>query len=125
MQTVKSARWLALAGGIAAFVSAIPAHAQFGSTKQMRAFLDKIQPQDRVLVIGDTRQHQGVEGIEPSRPCGLRIFIPFRLSPPRQRRVRGLGGCSVGRAEHPSRHKEVGTALRTAASGGTCSEICR
>ena len=24
------------------------------------------------------------EGIEPSRPCGLRIFIPLRLSPPRQ-----------------------------------------
>jgi len=30
------------------------------------------------------------EGIEPSRPCGLRIFVPLRLSPPRQRRVRGL-----------------------------------
>jgi hypothetical protein len=30
------------------------------------------------------------EGIEPSRPCGLRIFIPLRLSPPRQQRVRGL-----------------------------------
>jgi hypothetical protein len=27
----------------------------------MRAFLDTIQPQDRVLVIGDTRQHQGVD----------------------------------------------------------------
>ena len=24
------------------------------------------------------------EGIEPSRPCGLRIFIPLRLSPPRK-----------------------------------------
>jgi ATP-dependent exoDNAse (exonuclease V) alpha subunit len=35
------------------------------STKQMRAFLDKIQPQDRVLVIGDTRQHQGVEAGRP------------------------------------------------------------
>jgi hypothetical protein len=23
------------------------------------------------------------EGIEPSRPCGLRIFLPLRLSPPR------------------------------------------
>jgi len=29
------------------------------------------------------------EGIEPSRPCGLRIFVPLRLSPPRWR-VRGL-----------------------------------
>ena len=30
------------------------------------------------------------EGIEPSRPCGLRIFVPLRLSPTRQGRVRGL-----------------------------------
>jgi hypothetical protein len=30
------------------------------------------------------------EGIEPSRPYGLRIFVPLRLSPPRQRWVRGL-----------------------------------
>jgi hypothetical protein len=30
------------------------------------------------------------EGIEPSRPCGLRIFIPLRLSPPRLGQVRGL-----------------------------------
>jgi len=35
------------------------------STKQMRAFLDKIGPQDRVLVIGDTRQHQGVDAGRP------------------------------------------------------------
>jgi hypothetical protein len=30
------------------------------------------------------------EGIEPSRPCGLRIFLPLRLSPTRRGRVRGL-----------------------------------
>ena len=35
------------------------------STKQMRAFLDKIGPQDRVLVIGDTAQHQGVDAGRP------------------------------------------------------------
>ncbi len=35
------------------------------STKQMKAFLDKIEPQDRVLLIGDTRQHQGVEAGKP------------------------------------------------------------
>ena len=30
-------------------------------------------------------------GLEPPRPVqGLRIFVPLRLSPPRQRRVRGL-----------------------------------
>ena len=35
------------------------------STWQMRDFLDKIGPQDRVLVIGDTRQHQGVDAGKP------------------------------------------------------------
>lgn len=35
------------------------------SSKQMRDFLQKVSPQDRVLVIGDTRQHQGVEAGKP------------------------------------------------------------
>jgi len=35
------------------------------STKQMRDFLQKIRPEDRVLLIGDTRQHQGVEAGKP------------------------------------------------------------
>ena len=35
------------------------------STKQMRAFLSKLNPEDRVLVIGDTRQHQGVDAGQP------------------------------------------------------------
>jgi conjugative relaxase-like TrwC/TraI family protein len=35
------------------------------STRQMRAFLDKLNPGDRVLVIGDTRQHQGVDAGRP------------------------------------------------------------
>jgi ATP-dependent exoDNAse (exonuclease V) alpha subunit len=35
------------------------------STKQMREFLEKIGSQDRVLLIGDTRQHQGVEAGKP------------------------------------------------------------
>jgi conjugative relaxase-like TrwC/TraI family protein len=35
------------------------------STRQMRAFLDKLNPDDRVLVIGDTRQHQGVDAGKP------------------------------------------------------------
>ena len=35
------------------------------STKQMRDFLQKIAPGDRVLLIGDTRQHQGVEAGKP------------------------------------------------------------
>ena len=35
------------------------------STRQMRSFLDKLKLDDRVLVIGDTRQHQGVDAGRP------------------------------------------------------------
>jgi molybdopterin-guanine dinucleotide biosynthesis protein len=35
------------------------------STNQMREFLSRIAPNDRVLLIGDTRQHQGVEAGRP------------------------------------------------------------
>jgi len=35
------------------------------STNQMRDFLCRLAPQDRVLLIGDTRQHQGVEAGRP------------------------------------------------------------
>jgi conjugative relaxase-like TrwC/TraI family protein len=35
------------------------------STRQMRSFLDKLNPDDRVLVIGDTNQHQAVEAGRP------------------------------------------------------------
>jgi conjugative relaxase-like TrwC/TraI family protein len=35
------------------------------STKQMRDFLQKLGPADRVLLIGDTRQHQGVDAGKP------------------------------------------------------------
>ena len=35
------------------------------STNQMREFLSRLTPQDRVLLIGDTRQHQGVEAGRP------------------------------------------------------------
>ncbi len=35
------------------------------STKQMRDFLSKISPEDKVLLIGDVRQHQGVDAGKP------------------------------------------------------------
>ena len=35
------------------------------STNQMREFLSRLGPRDRVLLIGDTRQHQGVEAGRP------------------------------------------------------------
>jgi conjugative relaxase-like TrwC/TraI family protein len=45
------------------------------STRQMRSFLDRMKPEDRVLVIGDTRQHQGVDAGRPfqqMRDAGMR-----------------------------------------------------
>src|ERR1700677_3735469 len=35
------------------------------STRQMQSFMEKIGPQDRVLLVGDTRQHQGVDAGKP------------------------------------------------------------
>jgi conjugative relaxase-like TrwC/TraI family protein len=35
------------------------------STQQMREFLSRIGPQDKVLLVGDTRQHQGVDAGKP------------------------------------------------------------
>jgi conjugative relaxase-like TrwC/TraI family protein len=35
------------------------------STRQMRSFLEKLTPKDRVLVIGDTSQHQAVDAGRP------------------------------------------------------------
>ena len=35
------------------------------STNQMREFLARLGPNDRVLLIGDTRQHQRVEAVRP------------------------------------------------------------
>ena len=35
------------------------------STRQMRDFLERVGPYDRILVIGDTRQHQGVDAGKP------------------------------------------------------------
>jgi conjugative relaxase-like TrwC/TraI family protein len=35
------------------------------STRQIQSFLEKIGPQDRVLLIGDTRQHQAVDAGKP------------------------------------------------------------
>lgn len=37
----------------------------FPSTNQMREFLTRLGPNDRVLLIGDTRQHQAVEAGRP------------------------------------------------------------
>jgi len=52
------------------------------STQQMREFLGKISVQDKVLLIGDIRQHQGVDAGKPhtfvkaSRSGEGSIFVP-------------------------------------------------
>lgn len=38
---------------------------RLASTRQMQAFLEKIRSEDRVLLIGDTRQHQDVDAGKP------------------------------------------------------------
>ena len=48
------------------------------STNQMREFLSRVGPNDRVLLIGDTRQHQGVEAgrpFEQLQEAGMRTAI--------------------------------------------------
>jgi ATP-dependent exoDNAse (exonuclease V) alpha subunit len=35
------------------------------STIQMRQFMNKLGPEDRILFVGDTRQHQGVDAGKP------------------------------------------------------------
>jgi conjugative relaxase-like TrwC/TraI family protein len=48
------------------------------SSKQMRQFLDKIGPQDHIVVIGDIRQHQGVEAGRPfqqMQDAGMRTSL--------------------------------------------------
>lgn len=52
------------------------------STRQMRDFLDKVNPQDRVLVIGDVRQHHGVEAGKPfeqMQDAGMRTSVLDRI----------------------------------------------
>jgi conjugative relaxase-like TrwC/TraI family protein len=62
-----------LQGFLARSDKAAPEHRRFffvdesslASTNQIREFLQRVAPQDRVLLVGDTRQHQGVEAGRP------------------------------------------------------------
>ena len=42
------------------------------STKQMHEFLTRLHPNDRVLLVGDKRQHEAVEAGGPLRSCSRR-----------------------------------------------------
>ena len=39
------------------------------STRQMHEFVTRLHPNDRVLLVGDRRQHEAVEAGSPSRSC--------------------------------------------------------
>jgi conjugative relaxase-like TrwC/TraI family protein len=63
------------------------------STRQMQSFLEKLKPQDRVLVIGDTSQHQAVDAgrpFEQMQQAGMRtsqLDQIMRQKDPELRRV--------------------------------------
>ena len=54
-----------LAGDPAAKNLYIIDESSLASTRQMRDFLRRINPQDKVLLVGDTRQHQGIDAGKP------------------------------------------------------------
>ena len=84
------------------------------STRQMRDFLDKIGPQDRVLVIGDTRQHQGVEAGKPfeqMQDAGMRTTHLDKI-------VRQRDPELLAAVEKLSRN-ETATGIMHAAAAGT------
>src|ERR1700686_5126628 len=72
---------------------------------------------------GGTDHGEGVpaEGVEPTRPCDQRIFIPLRLSPPPSgvrgpdypftvpRKIRGLGAARL--VSTPSSVRRLGSGL--------------
>ena len=41
------------------------------STNQMKEFLNRLTPQDRVVLVGDVRQHQAVEAAGRSSNCKM------------------------------------------------------
>ncbi len=88
------------------------------STRQMQAFLDKIGPQDRVLVIGDVRQHQGVDAgrpFEQMQDAGMRTAQLDQIM--RQRDPELLRAV-----EHLSRN-DTATGIKLLAEQGRVTEI--
>jgi conjugative relaxase-like TrwC/TraI family protein len=74
------------------------------STQQMRDFLAKIGPQDKVLLVGDTRQHQGVDAGKPFedlQQAGMRTAVLDQIV--RQRNEPGL----LQVVQHLSRNETV------------------
>ena len=88
------------------------------STRQMQSFLEKIGPQNRVLLIGDTRQHQGVEAGKPFeqvQEAGMRTSQLDQI-------VRQKDPELLRAVEHLSRN-ETATGVQLLQQQGRISEI--
>jgi len=88
------------------------------STRQMQSFLEKIGPQDRVLLVGDTRQHQGVDAGKPfeqMQKAGMRTSQLDQI-------VRQKDPELLRAVEHLSRNETV-TGIQLLQQQGRITEI--
>ena len=88
------------------------------STRQMQSFLEKIGPQDRVLLVGDTRQHQGVDAGKPfeqMQEAGMRTAQLDQI-------VRQKDSELLRAVEHLSRN-ETATGIQLLQQQGRITEI--
>jgi conjugative relaxase-like TrwC/TraI family protein len=88
------------------------------STRQMQSFLEKIGPQDRVLLVGDTRQHQGVDAGKPfeqMQEAGMRTSQLDQI-------VRQKDPELLRAVEHLSRN-ETATGIQLLQQQGRIAEI--
>ena len=88
------------------------------STEQMREFLRRIAPDDKVLLVGDIRQHQGVDAGKPFeqlQESGMRSAILDRI-------VRQRDPELLKAVEHLSKN-ETATGVRMLQEQGRVAEI--
>lgn len=89
------------------------------STIQMRDFLGKIGPDDRVLFIGDTQQHQGVDAGKPfdqMQQAGMKTSILDKI-------MRQRDPDLLKAVEHLSRPNETGIGVKMLQDQGRVHQI--
>ena len=50
------------------------------STRNLNSFFDSIQPHDKILLVGDTRQHQAIEAGAPFEQLQMRGMTTAKLT---------------------------------------------
>jgi ATP-dependent exoDNAse (exonuclease V) alpha subunit len=88
------------------------------STKQVRDFLQRIGPQDKVLLVGDTRQHQGVDAGKPFEQLKQAGMTTVQLD----HIVRQKDAQLLKAVEYLSRH-ETATGIQMLQQQGRITEI--